>query len=248
MMNGLLIGGAALAALELGGGALARKAAGVVVPGYVTDAQRAAMASLDGAGIYGGDQANHRYLDFNRVRLGSNGTAPGKTHLAALSVDEAIDLCTAFLNACLAGVNEGGYQLAPDQPPMAVGLAWAFLETTDGRNLTPLGRAAAQVMARRRGLITGFLSSAADVLSANLAVGVLAIEMDDVGYLLTGAPDDPSIVGGLGAAAGAVGTFAADVAGGVASVAGQAVAGALFSPVGFVVLGGAAFLLWRAFR
>lgn len=237
---------------------------GLPIPAYVTAAQSKAMAVLDGAGYTASDaQATSRFLAYNRALVAERGAAsPTKPHLAKLTASEVRKLAGAFLSATRAGVLVDGverYEITPGEN-VRLGLTggfmdlraaiWEKLETANGTELTDLGNAAARVMRNVDGFNSGFFSSDADILSANIAVGLLAAEMDGQGFLVTGKPEMKSLAGGFAAAGDAVVEFSKDV-----SVdAGKRVAGALWDAakenpliVGAALLV-AGLVVWRVVR
>jgi hypothetical protein len=246
--------------------------AGLPIPAYVTIGQKAAMNSLDGQGYRGPDlQASTRFLEYNRAMFAQRGQNAQHKTLAKLTPNDLRGLCNAFLAATKAGlyVDKERYEITPGQnvsldvagPFGSIGsgsadartLFWNQLTAADGRELTDLGNAAARVMKIRDGLATGFLSSEQDVTSGNLAVGYLANEMDGQGYLVTGKPEEKTLVGGLSAARDALTTFAKDqtvaAANKAASAAWDALKGspALMIGAGLVVLVAGAYV-WRTFQ
>jgi len=253
-MNRSLIVGAgavgALVLLEHVGKAAAR--VGVPITAHVTAAHRAALAELDARGVLATittatDQAWHREKAFEMSRQ-------------PMTVEAATELCTALLAACHVGVmidDPSQYELTEGQRFQSIGVAgidlrqavWAALaEGADGRELTDLGRAAQQLMKRLDGLRSGFLASAHDLESVTHAAGLLAIEMDHVGYLITGKPITlgDEIGGGLDAAAAATKQFLSEKS--------VAAAKALAAALGELVLGspllllGAGLVAWRVLR
>lgn len=232
---------------------LARTAAraGVPITPFVTDAQRAALAELGAAGYVATvdaakDQTYHRYGAFVA------GHDP-------MTVHEAFALCEAFLAACHAGVlaqnplDGTSWKLTTATAAETYGggvldAVWQHLDEAAGTELTPLGRAAAQVMASRRALDSGFYTSPADVTAAHKSVGLLAVEMDDLGYLITGAPptlgDD--LAGGAGAAWDAMARFAAERS----AAAADALLAALWALVkgSPLLLVGGGLVAWKVLR
>lgn len=198
---------------------------GLPIPAYVTAAHAKAMSVLDTAGYTASDaQASSRFLSYNRSLVASRGAASAtKPHLAKLTASEVRKLADAFLTATRTGVLVDGserYEITPGENVrlgFTGGLVdlraaiWEKLETADGRELTDLGNAAARVMRAVDGFASGFFSSDEDILSANLAVGFLANEMDAQGYLITGKPEMVSLAGGFAAAGDAVVAFGRDV-------------------------------------
>lgn len=230
--------------------------AGVPIPAHITTAHRAALAKLASGDVPSADeQANSAWLAYNRRLIASRGTAPGKTHLANLHTDDLDALCEAFLNAAHAGVMvDVGTdfaeqyqlwtgQLAQQQLRQAV---WEHLTESDNTELTSLGQACARVAQVREGIASGFLSSPADMLSGNLAVGALAAEMDDAGYLITGAPDAKTLRGGLSAALDASVAFVGDVSTDAALKLLTTLWGVVKAEPLF--WGGAGFVAWRLLR
>lgn len=102
--------------------------------------------------------------------------------------------------------------------------------------LTDLGRAmlAAAIERRRLWYITA-LDAASGFKASSVVCAKLAVEMDDAGYLITGEPVSPTIIGGLGAAWDASVDF---VLGGVGDLA--------LSKVGLLVIAG--LVVWRTVR
>lgn len=193
--------------------------AGVPINAYVTAAQRAAMAELGRtiAGVaVGGSaktmQAQHRW---NELQKGG----------AFATVDGCTQVVTAFLAAAHAGAfvstdNVFTETYRPTDDWLALNVmgdfrqvAWDALATGDAKP-NSLGNAIATVMGNQRGLASGFLSESQDLDGVRYAVGILAVEMDNQGYLITGKPEDKTIAGGLGAAADAVADFGGKLAAG----------------------------------
>jgi hypothetical protein len=221
--------------------------AGVPIPAYVTDAHRLAIASLQSSGLVASvasaaDMAAHRQATYKNA--------------APMDKQRALAMCDAMLDACLAGVladAQSAYELTEGQNvALAMGTGdlreavWAKLEEGDGRDFTDLGRAAAQVMARERGVRTGFLSTAQDLASVTTACGVLAVEMDNVGYLITGKPEHKTIAGGFAAAGEAVAKFVADKSLDAAGVAARALFDVLLGHP--LLLVGTGVVAWRVLR
>lgn len=243
--------GAAVAAPSL---AMAGARAGVPIPAHVTAAQRAAVAELERAGFAASVTGNEANMCAHRVAVYTN------TH--PLDKQSTRALCDAILGACHAGVmvnDPTQYELTAGQAVSSIvspmpsvtdlrAAVWGELADTDGRDLTDLGRAAAQVMQRRKGVLSGFLSSPQDLLSVKNAVDRLAIEMDDKGYLVGGKPVTlgDELAGGFDAAATATKKFIVDKTADAGMVAMRAVADlVLGSPVLFAAVG---FVAWRVIR
>ncbi len=124
----------------------------------------------------------------------------------------------------------------------------AHPELVPDAELTALGRACKRCMAAGQDAdVGGLVGDAWGPLAAQRACRELALEMDERGYLIAGEPpEDPTILGGLGAAKDAVVDFAADLPGKVADLAAHGLAAAALSTPGLMILAG--YLVWRATR
>ena len=124
----------------------------------------------------------------------------------------------------------------------------AALRAENPERYLDLGRAAAQVMARRAGLESGFLRTAEDIASVVKAVGALAVEMDAVGYLVGGKPPElgDRLKGATGAAVGASVDFVAHTAADAAKFGASHALALLAEPL--AIVGVCAFVAWRVLR
>lgn len=243
-----LVGAAAVGALVVLEVAPRRSGAvaGIPIPAYVTAGHRAALAELDARGI-AATVSTAAGLVNHRLNVAGS---------AALNADKLRALCDALLSACRAGAlvaSRESYEVVPQQwlkyglaQPGLIAATWNNLETADARELTDLGRAAQQVMAARRGL-QGFYSTAEDLAYVRRLLGALSIEMDQVGYLITGKPPEKTITEGVQAASKAVLDFLADAtpaaAGAVGRVLLDAAAQIAFSPIGAAAIVG--LVVWK---
>ncbi len=150
--------------------------------------------------------------------------------------DDYRKLLGALLDATSVGVNAGGYRMVRDVPSLFAGAVpsqvEAFRILSDGGVAaeflleglaTPLGRAVYDASLQRRRMqfyATGGLGDA-DHVELDATVYRLAVEMDNVGYLIAGKPPAPPQV--ADALAYAADKTASTVAGGVTGVAGSAV-------------------------
>lgn len=202
----------------------------------------------------------------------------GSASLARLSASDVRALLDALLGAAAVGVGAGGYKLLAEwggaigeheanrralarlregERPLAIedaGLVPSPLRPDPYARLTSLGAAvlAAGVELRRwawlETWLAGLAPSVADLRLAHDRIGRLAIELDDQGYRITGAPaPDPEVLDGLAYAADVT---AARVGGAVGSVAAGTVGAAATAVIGSRVawLAAFGFLAWRFLR
>jgi hypothetical protein len=235
--------GAAVAAPSL---AMAGARVGVPIPAHVTAAQRAAVAELERAGLRATATGSAANMCAHRVAVWTN-TQP-------LDKLRARTLCDALMSACHAGVvlnDPQQYELTPGQrlggpgPDLREAI-WRALEDADDDGLTELGRAAKRVKLARGNLVLSVDDD--DITAAKRAADRLAIEMDDKGYLITGAPVTlgDELSGGLDAAATATKKFITERSADAALAAARAVAElVLGSPVLFAAVG---LVAWRVLR
>jgi hypothetical protein len=174
------------------------------IPVFVAPSQRAALARLDALfGVATSNPEPQRYSAFNRwnelrhALVVKQGTVkglpteyPAMDPLADPSWTSQLDeLCAAFLDAVKAGLDaedgQGRYELGNDGAPDLRDAVWArLLDGDTWASMTELGKATAEVVRVRKSL--SFIAQ--DVPNAWKATGNLAVEMDDCGYLITGAP------------------------------------------------------------
>lgn len=240
-----------------------------LIPAFVTDGQKAAMAALAGTvdGVAQADptdlRALHRVNEVIAALVPLRGALiPGRTDLAQLTSDDLHTILGAVLDAVKAGCAvAGGYVLSTfDDSPTFQGQLFDALvagQTDDNladpvslgaKMLTALGAQVQTAITQRDGVASSGVvgNLAAFVLSAQLAAKDLALEMDDVGYRIDGAPFEPTLSGGFAAAASAVGDFVTGIAGKTAGVALEGLASVLLSTPGLLLLGG--ILVMKAVR
>lgn len=237
----LMIAGAAVAAPSL---AMAGARAGVPIPAHVTAAQSAAVTELERAGLRATATGSPSLMCAHRVAVW--------TSAQPLDKQRARTLCDALLSACHAGVmvsDPSQYELTSGQRFTQIDLreaVWRALDDADEDDLTELGRAAKRAKAARSNLVISVDED--DIADAKRAADRLAIEMDDKGYLITGAPVTlgDELSGGLGAAADATKKFITERSADAALAAARAVADlVLGSPFLVAAVG---FVAWRVLR
>lgn len=247
-------------------------AAGVPIPIHLTDAHRAAMARLDGElGPFGWsartqiarDSAFNRFVDVRDQLLATHASETagigGLTKLPVLSRLEQFAILTAFMEGAAAGVLAGYPLFAGDKDEFvrefygdSIGDAVAdVLRGEHLDKLSPLGAALrAASLVRGRTVI-----EAVPAADWNKALVALTTEMDNAGYLITGAPPPektlagsfawawdtaPERIAGWGeAAAGAVAGLAGDALG---SIAGAIVGSPVFWAAGL------GLVAWKVLR
>lgn len=256
----------AIAATLLGAGVIAvasssnaKRAIGVTITPYVTDAHRKAMEVLsrpllgvspDGEARW---QANFRWGEVTNKMIALRGfRVVGSRARTLWTAGDAVTLLERFLEAARAGVADGGtYRVTNLSIPLLGERAndAVLAKLLDGERpsdipLTDLGAAVLEAvqLRNRMSALPQTLTIADTFLVEVDAVGRrLGIEMDAVGYLESGKPPpEPTIGGGLAAAGHAVGGFVAGVAGdAIGGVATVLVSSSLFWAAGL------ALVLWR---
>lgn len=237
----LAVGGALLAPTLLGSAA----AAGVPIPAFVTTAHTAAIASLRASPIVGWNvsdvrQVNHAYLEIQRASIPTRGAVDAAKAFAAFTTDELDELLGRFLDAAAAGVRvAGGFKVItaaalPTYQLPALARVLSGARPLSG-TLTALGESmyqAATLKARLRTL-PDWIAGDDYAAVAGKACGELAIECDEQGYLITGAPWS------------APGEIADSVWHGVTSLPGTLgnVAGRVLPSIGDVLLSGPGLLV-----
>jgi hypothetical protein len=235
------------------------------VPAYVTDAHRKAMAVLvrpvlqvGAASGTAATQALHRYNEIANGMIALRGfRVVGRKALTAWTPADAKAIIDHFLDATKAGVADGNTyrvtnlgafdafgSLADDVSEAALAKLFAG-ERPSSVPLTDLGEAvlATAKLRQRIAFVPASGVAMSDSLQSdfNRIVGGLAIEMDACGYLISGKPPpEPTLGGGIAAAAHAVGSFTTGIAGDVAGGVVTALVGS--SLVWFV---GLAFVAWK---
>lgn len=255
----LAVGGAVLAPSLLDAGA---RATGTPIPAYVTWAGAQARASLSAPILAIGPQpgsdprqANQRYLSVRRALIPLRGALGVKGNYAKLSADDASAMLGRFIAACVAGVSDDekeSFRLAESIAPLGLEVSADIASNLAAGEvppalikLTDLGRALLAA-GQERARIVALYGAVFDPIRAQDACGRLAIEMDYQGYLESGEPISPSIVGGLGAALDASIEFVAGVPVKLAGVVGSGVANVVLSTPGLLLVGG--LIVWRATR
>lgn len=265
--------------------------AGLPVPAFVTDAHRAACATLQGPllGVAARDARGRermlmRFLEVRTAMLGLRGVAVDGKGMANLTDDDITELCTRFLAAVEAGTQaegEGGSRdggvfstifggagsaifesvlagsgpahqyrvtVAPDIAGIRTNTA-VFGELVAGSEpsfpLTSLGVAVQRVVALRRAAEFGSPSP----VEAQQILAHLAVECDDIGYLVTGDPARYETIG-VGESLKQSGEFLATLPGkgakALAGLVGDQLAAIAMSTPGLLVIVG--LIAWRKFR
>jgi hypothetical protein len=277
-MNPLAAGFLAFGAIAAMSSGTARRAVGIAIEPYITDAHRKAMTVLARSVLDVGAtssgcpaptdcaqwQALHRYNQVANAMIAYRGfRVVGSRSITRWTAGDAVALAERFLEAVKAGVSAehriedggagyrvtilGGFEALPilgtDANAIALEQLFAGKRPSD-IPLTDLGGAtlaAAQFRNRASSLpqtlplVDSFLREFHGVMST------LANEMDASGYLESGKPPpEPTLGGGIAAAAHAVGGLATGIAG---SVAGGVVTAIVGSP--FVWAAGLVFVAWK---
>lgn len=264
-MNPAAAGFLAVGAIAAMSSAKAKAAVGIVVPPYVTDAHRKAMEVLArpilnvaAASGSAASQALHRYNAITNGMVAYRGFhVVGRKALTLWTPNDAIAIIERFLDATRAGVAVNSTYRVTNLGTLNafgsfatdVNLA-ALSKLFNGERpsdvpLTDLGDAVLAA-AQLRNSLSHFVTLTVAMTDAqqsqfNAIAGRLAIEMDACGYLESGKPPpDPTIGGGIAAAAHAVGKFTTGVLGDVAGGVATAVVGSSLFWVA-----GLAFVAWK---
>lgn len=232
--------------------------AGVPIPAFVTEAQRAACAQLqhqvlgvlpkDPRGV---ERTVPRFVEIRAAMVGLRGAADTAKLYALLSDEDVEALCTAFLAAVRAGVElDGGYRvtIAPDLAGVRVQshvLDQLLAGDPPDFPTTSLGAAIARVVALKAQAVWGEV----DPIAAQKTIAHLAVELDDVGYIVTGDPaqfDTIGVLESLGISGAWVASLPARGASALAGVVGDTLAGAIMSTPGLLLIGG--YFVYRVYR
>jgi hypothetical protein len=247
----------------------------------VNQAQVAAVATLKGnvagtsdTGMMSDDnpQTSARFIDCMKQLGALRGFYGAHAGLAKVTIDDALQVLTAFLDACRAGVQSTVADAVNDEQGYAVGIGFGgeqsdgifqrllANEELDDAQLTPLGFAVrACVREKIKCGISQVGTTSDDAIytaafgeDAMLSVGVLCVRMDSAGIRNPpGAEDALSFAENVATFAPRLGTRLQEVTSHAVTAIGGAAAGVIADSVGAVVfstpvmLGLAALLVWK---
>lgn len=266
-MNPLVAGFLAFGAIAAMSSGTARRAVGIDIEPYITDAHRKAMPVLARSLLDVGPtssgcksatdcaqwQALHRYNQIANTMVATRGfRVVGSRAITRWTAADAVAIIERFLDAAATGARDGGTYRVTNAGVVLIKAdfnAMAIAKVVAGERpsnipLTDLGAAmleAAQLRNRVSSLPQTLPLADSFLREFHATMTSLVVEMDACGYLESGKPPpEPTLGGGLAAAAHAVGSFTTGIAG---DVAGGVVTAVVGSP--FVWAAGLVFVAWK---